>query len=152
MTIRKAEPKDLQIVFKITHTTISEIYPRYYPSGAVKFFLDYHSKDAVAKDISDGKVFICYAPDGTAAGTATLCSNEIQRLYVLPEYQDMGFGGAMVEFAEQELIKTFDEIIVESSLPAKGLYLKRDYIETEYLNMEAENGDFLCWDKMSKHR
>ncbi|HIQ66398.1 MAG TPA: GNAT family N-acetyltransferase [Candidatus Coproplasma stercoravium] len=152
MTIRKAEPKDLQIVFKITHTTISEIYPRYYPSGAVKFFLDYHSKDAVAKDISDGKVFICYAPDGTAAGTATLCGNEIQRLYVLPEYQGMGFGGALVEFAEQELFKTVDEVIVEASLPAKGLYKKRGYTETEYLNMEAENGDFLCWDKMSKHR
>lgn len=152
MTIRKAEPKDLQIVFKITHTTISEIYPRYYPSGAVKFFLDYHSKDAVAKDISDGKVFICYAPDGTAAGTVTICGNEIQRLYVLPEYQGRGFGRALVEFAEQELFKTVDEVIVEASLPAKGLYKKRGYTETEYLSIKAENGDFLCWDKMSKHR
>ena len=59
---------------------------------------------------------------------------------------------SLLEFAEQKLFKTFDEVIVEASLPAKGLYKKRGYSETEYLYMRAENGDFLCWDKMIKHR
>ena len=118
----------------------------------MKIFLDYHNEEAIAEDIADGRVFLFRDSDDNAVGTVTLCGNEIQRLYVLPEYQGRGFGGALLEFAEQKLFKTFDEVIVEASLPAKGLYKKRGYSETEYLYMRAENGDFLCWDKMIKHR
>lgn len=152
MTIKKAAYSDVQTIFDITSSTIAEIYPRYYPSGAVKLFLNYHSEDTIAKDVAEGNVFICFDSAGNPAGTVTICGNEIQRLYVLSRFQGKGFGKKLLEFAENELFKTFDEIIVESSLPAKGLYLKRDYIETEYLNMEAENGDFLCWDKMVKRK
>ena len=152
MTIQKAIFTDTQTVYSLTAATISEVYPHYYPSGAVKIFLDYHNEEVIAEDIADGRVFLCRDSDGNAVGTVTLCGNEIQRLYVLPEYQGRGFGGALLEFAEQKLFKTFDEVIVEASLPAKGLYKKRGYSETEYLYMRAENGDFLCWDKMIKHR
>ncbi len=152
MTIQKAIFTDTQTVYSLTAATISEVYPHYYPSGAVKIFLDYHNEEVIAEDIADGRVFLCRDSDGNAVGTVTLCGNEIQRLYVLPEYQGRGFGGALLEFAEQKLFKTFDEVIVETSLPAKGLYKKRGYSETEYLYMRAENGDFLCWDKMIKRR
>lgn len=152
MTIQKAIFTDTQTVYSLTAATISEVYPHYYPSGAVKIFLDYHNEEVIAEDIADGRVFLCRDSDGNAVGTVTLCGNEIQRLYVLPEYQGRGFGGALLEFAEQKLFKTFDEVIVEASLPAKGLYKKRGYSETEYLYMRAENGDFLCWDKMIKRR
>ena len=152
MTIQKAIFTDTQTVYSLTAATISEVYPHYYPSGAVKIFLDYHNEEVIAEDIADGRVFLCRDSDGNAVGTVTLCGNEIQRLYVLPEYQGRGFGGALLEFAEQKLFKTSDEVIVEASLPAKGLYKKRGYSETEYLYMRAENGDFLCWDKMIKHR
>lgn len=152
MTIQKAIFTDTQTVYSLTAATISEVYPHYYPSGAVKIFLDYHNEEFIAKDIADGRVFLCRDSDSNAVGTVTLCGNEIQRLYVLPKYQGRGFGGALLEFAEQKLFKTSDEVIVEASLPAKGLYKKRGYSETEYLYMRAENGDFLCWDKMIKHR
>lgn len=152
MTIQKAIFTDTQTVYSLTAATISEVYPHYYPSGAVKIFLDYHNEEVIAEDIADGRVFLCRDSDGNAVGTVTLCGNEIQRLYVLPEYQGRGFGGALLEFAEQKLFKTFDEVIVEASLPAKSLYKKRGYSETEYLYMRAENGDFLCWDKMIKRR
>lgn len=39
MSIRLAELSDLKIIANITETTISEIYPHYYPKGAVVFFL-----------------------------------------------------------------------------------------------------------------
>ena len=43
MEIRKASPDDLPMVGFITRRTIQEVYPRYYPRGAVEFFLDWHS-------------------------------------------------------------------------------------------------------------
>lgn len=38
MSIKKASISDLNTVKKISETTISEIYPHYYPKGAVEFF------------------------------------------------------------------------------------------------------------------
>ena len=151
MTIRQANSEDLHTVLDITHTTINEIFPHYYPTGAVHIYIDYHNIEAIERDIADGRVFLCIA-DGKAVGTVTLCEDEIQRLYVLPSMQGKGAGRTLICFAEAELFKTYDKIIVEASLPAKGLYKKIGYTETEYLSMQAENGDVLCWDKMEKRR
>lgn len=40
--IFKAEDKHLNIVSEITQQTINEIYPHYYPIGAVEFFKVHH--------------------------------------------------------------------------------------------------------------
>ena len=151
MTIKQACAEDLQTILDITHTTINEIFPSYYPKGAVQIYIDYHNVEAIERDIADGRVFLCIA-DGIAAGTVTLCGDEIQRLYVLPSMQGKGVGRTLITFAEAELFKTHDKIIVEASAPAKGLYKKIGYTETEYLSMQAENGDVLCWDKREKRR
>ena len=151
MTILKARAEDLQTVLDITHTAINEIFPRYYPTGAVQIYIDYHNVDAIERDIAEGRVYLCIA-DGVAAGTVTLHEDEIQRLYVLPSMQGKGVGRTLINFAETELFKTHDKIVIEASAPAKGLYKKIGYTETEYLSMQAENGDMLCWDKMEKRR
>ena len=44
MSIRKAVLSDLSMVRQISEVTISEIYPRYYPKGAVDFFLKNQAK------------------------------------------------------------------------------------------------------------
>ena len=36
----------------------------------------------------------------------------------------------------------------DASFPAKRIYLKRGYKETEYNIIEADNGDCLCYDVM----
>ena len=38
MDIRQATLSDLSIIKRISEVTISEIYPHYYPKGAVDFF------------------------------------------------------------------------------------------------------------------
>ncbi len=38
MSIILAQECDLTIIQQISHTTIEEIYPHYYPSGATAFF------------------------------------------------------------------------------------------------------------------
>ena len=61
MDIRQATLSDLSIIKRISEVTISEIYPHYYPKGAVDFFLEHHSKDIEFNIIAAGdNDFLCY--------------------------------------------------------------------------------------------
>ncbi len=150
MDIIRAEGGDLNTVKQIAADTIKAIYPRYYPEGAVDFFLSHHSTENIKKDINSGCVFLIYC-DSIAAGTVTVRNNEILRLFVLPRFQKQGLGRRLLDFAEAEIAKNYNEISIDASLPAKSIYLKRGYTETAYRIIETENGDFLCYDEMKKN-
>ncbi|MBR5091494.1 MAG: GNAT family N-acetyltransferase [Ruminiclostridium sp.] len=150
MSIRTAQMPDFDVVRKITRETIREIYPHYYPGGAVEFFLNHHSDENIANDISAGLVFLCCDAEGNTAGTVTIRENEICRLFVLPRYQRNGYGKELLEFAESEIAKRYEEIVIDASLSAKSIYLRRGYKETEYHTIRTENGDNLCYDVMKK--
>ena len=72
----------MEIIRKITRSTIKSIYPRYYPAGAVGFFLAHHSDEHIVTDISDNKIFILYE-GGEPVGTVTIKDNNINRLFFL---------------------------------------------------------------------
>lgn len=148
MGINQATLSDLNIVKNILEVTISEIYPHYYPSGAVEFFLEHHSENAILKDIELNCVFICYDAHHNAVGTITIKLNEICRLFVLPSYQGMGYGTKLLDFAEKTILGQHPKIVLDASLPAKGLYLKRGYEITESHTITTNNNDFLCYDVM----
>lgn len=149
MDIRRAATQDFDSVKNITQTTIREIYPRYYPAGAVDFFAKHHSDENIVKDIAGGKVYLLRV-DGEDKGTVTINGNEITRLFVLPNFQHNGYGKALIDFAESVIKRNYDDSILAASLPAKRIYKRYGYIETEYNTIETENGDFLCFDMMKK--
>lgn len=143
--------REAATVKRITHQTIEEVYPHYYPKGAVDFFLLYHNAENILTDIKEQKVFLIYdTATKISAGTVTVKENGIYRLFVLPEYQGKGFGQALMEFAEQRISSCFDVIHLDSSLPAKEIYRKAGYRETASHSIRMENGDFLCYDEMIK--
>ena len=148
--IRAAKETDFDSVKDITQTTIWSVYPKYYPSGAVQFFSNHHSDDRIRADIVAGIVFLIEV-DGTAIGTVTVADNEINRLIVLPDFQRKGYGRELMDFAEEIIRKKHDHIILDASLPAKQIYLKRGYVTAKYNMIETENGDYLCYDVMEKH-
>ncbi|MBR6045470.1 MAG: GNAT family N-acetyltransferase [Ruminococcus sp.] len=145
-----ALPADFDTVRSITQTTVSQIYPHYYPQGAVDFFLRHHSDESIASDIGSGCVFLCTDENGSPAGTVTVRKNEILRLFVLPEHQGKGLGRELLDFAEALVSEQYDEMIIDASLSAKPIYLKRGYREAEYHTIPTGNGDFLCYDVMKK--
>jgi len=147
--IRAAKETDFDSVKNITQTTIWSVYPKYYPSGAVQFFSDHHSDDRIKADIDAGKVFLLEV-DGIEVGTVTVADNEINRLFVLSDFQRRGYGRELMNFAEEIIRKKHDHIILDASLPAKQIYLKRGYVATKYNIIETENGDYLCFDVMEK--
>ena len=148
--IRAAKEIDFDSVKNITQTTIWSVYPKYYPSGAVQFFSNHHSDDRIRADIVAEIIFLIEV-DGTAIGTVTVADNEINRLFVLPDFQRKGYGRELMDFAEEIIRKKHDHIILDASLPAKQIYLKRGYVTAKYNMIETENGDYLCYDVMEKH-
>lgn len=102
MEIRKASPADLPMVGFITRRTIQEVYPHYYPRGAVEFFLDWHKDKSILPDIEREEVYLLF-DGGMAAGTVTLHGEEITRLYVQPGLQGRGYGRALLDFAERSI-------------------------------------------------
>ena len=145
MAIRKAVINDFEIVKNITQTTIKSVYPKYYPEGAVNYFLTHHCDNNIRKDIENGYVYLI-----SDIGTVTIKENHINRLFVLPEFQKKGYGKQLMDFAERIISEEYKEIVTDASLPAKSLYLKRGYIEIKYNKIETENGDYLCYDEMKK--
>lgn len=150
MRIAQAELNEFSFVKNITQKTINEIYPKYYPAGAVEFFLQHHSDDNIINDIKQGKVYILQNDFDEYVGTVTVDGNEIHRLFVLPEFQHNGFGRALMDHAEIVIAQNYSEVIIDASLPAKRIYRKRGYVETDYRTIIAYNGDFLCYDVMRK--
>ena len=149
--ILKAEEKHLNIVSKITQQTINEIYPHYYPIGAVEFFKAHHKNSNILADIQEGIVYLLKDNDDFV-GTVTIKENEICRLFVLPKFQHKGHGKELIGFAESEILKNYEEIILDASMPAKKIYKMRGYKETEYNQIITESGDVLCYDVMKKER
>ena len=131
--IRCAGTDDLEKIKDIVYRTIEKIYSRYYPEGAVSFFLSHHNENNIMEDIKKQRVYILET-SSECVGTVTIKGNGICRL----------------DFAEGEILAKEDRVCIDASFPAKGIYLRRGYKETEFHSIETENGDFLCYDVMEK--
>lgn len=149
--IRCAGAQELEKVKDIVYRTIEEIYPRYYPKGAVSFFLSHHSESNIMEDIRRQRVYILEDSHG-CKGTVTVNGKGLYRLFVLPECQKKGYGRALLDFGEREILGREDSVRIDASFPAKGIYLKRGYKEIEFHSIETENGDYLCYDVMEKRK
>lgn len=150
MNITCANYHALDLVESITKETIEAIYPHYYPKGAVDFFLSYHNRESIIQDIRADIVYLLYDND-QAAGTVTIHQNEINRLFVLPSFQGKGYGRQLLEFAENQIAAHYDTIHLAASLPAKNIYIRRGYKETESHSISTENGDYLYYDVMERN-
>ena len=150
MEIILADEMTFENVKSIVMDTIKEIYPHYYPAGAVDFFISHHSDDNIMHDINKGIVYLLIDEE-KVVGTVTLQGNEINRLFVLPQFQGMGYGTALLVFAEKKISEYYDTIRLYASFAAKQMYLKRGYTDIEYHKIKTENGDYLCVDIMEKY-
>lgn len=56
--IRCAGADELEKIKDIVYQTIEEIYPHYYPEGAVAFFLSHHNENIIMEDIKQQNVYV----------------------------------------------------------------------------------------------
>ena len=147
--IRKADVKENDAVTELVRKTIEAVYPKYYPAGAVDFFLAHHKTEKILADIEAGNVYVL-EEDGVIVGTVTIDENVIARLFVKPSEQGKGYGGQLLDFAENMIFGYSETVRLDSSLPAKPIYIKRGYKEKEYCKILTDNGDYLCYDVMER--
>ena len=147
MKITKATIKDFETIKHIVHTTINAIYPKYYPCGAVDFFLKHHNDENIKKSILNDDVFLLIK-NNDIVGTGTINGNEIDRLFILPEFQGKGLGTEALDYFENEIFKSHSEVTLSASFPAFNMYQKRGYVPFEYNKLLTDNGDYLCFFNM----
>lgn len=136
-------------VFEIVQNTIISVYPKYYPKEVVDFFCKLHSMEKIMKDIKDGNVRLLIN-DGVPVGTGSYIINHITRVYVLPIYQQKGYGSFIMNKLEEEISKEYTTIKLEASLPASIMYERRGYKTVKHEQWECENGVILVYEIMEK--
>jgi GNAT superfamily N-acetyltransferase len=141
----------LDIVLRIVKSTIQTVYPAYYPSGAIEFFLDYHSDAATRAAIERGEVYL-FEENSEFVATGSVEGNYLTRLFVLPEHQGKGYGSHIMDFLEDLAFQDHLEARLDASLPAVGMYLKRGYEISAYQRERTFQDHYLCYFDMKKRR
>lgn len=144
MKIITAGEEHIETVRYITHTTIKQIYPRYYPKGVVEFFLECNNLNNIKNSVSQRHVYII-EENGVFLGTGSITANEIYRMYVLPEHQHKGFGSLLMNYLERKIFADYPVVMLAASLPAYDFYYNRGYRPAKYFKYITDSGDILCY-------
>ena len=147
--IIQAEADHVSKIFGLVRRAIEEIYTKYYPDEAVWFFTELHSEENILKDISGGKVYAVTLGQDVIA-TGTIDGDHIKRLFVLPGFQGKGIGTLIMDFLENEIIKDYGAVWLDSSLPAGKFYHDRGYDVKEYCEHKLANGKVLAYEVMRR--
>lgn len=149
MKFLEARIEDLDIVKNIVCETIKNIYPNYYPKEVVEFFINHHNTENIKRDILNKNVWIL-KDKNEFVGTGTVNGNNILRLFVLPKYQQKEYGTLIMDFLEKKISLEYEKAILDSSLPAFDMYIKRGYISVANNKICTKNGRILCYQVMEK--
>ena len=149
-TIREFQRADLPALKTLVHKTITACYPGHYCVEAVRFFLDYHSEEAILRDAGRGRTIVL-AKAGRILGTGTLIADEIKRVFVDPTFQKQGFGRRIVQQLEEMTARQGATIVkLDASLPSKAFYDRLGYVTVEPAFLRVGNGRRLDFFRMQK--
>ncbi len=151
LKIEHAQEQDFRQVLSVINTTISTIYPKYYPAGVVRFFLEHHAPEKVQQSIKNREIYIL-SSNGIVVGTGSISGNEIGRLFVLPQYQRQGYGKLLMDFLERTVLERYGSVTLDASLPAIRFYMQRGYRLISFESVTTASQDVLCYPVMSLHR
>lgn len=136
-------------IYDVLHTAIETVYPKYYPKEVVTFFCNHHSKEHILDGIKSGNMGVLIDKD-LVVGTGCFDGNHITGVYVLPAYQNQGYGSHIMDFLETEIAKNHDTVILDASLAAVCLYEHRGYKTMGHGMYRLENDVKLVYEIMEK--
>mgnify|MGYP000961835226 FL=1 len=150
MKVVRAGHEDIPAIHQLICQTISAIYPNYYPTDVVRFFLDYHSRDRITEAL-DQELIIMINKDDLLIGTGSLFGNEIKRMFVLPEFQKKGYGSLLLNKLERKAAGNgYLSVELDASLPAYGLYESKGYLPIKNEQIVTQSGQVLFYYRMAK--
>jgi GNAT superfamily N-acetyltransferase len=150
LEIIKFEDKYFMDVYNIVHKTIEEIYPKYYPKKVVEYFHNHHSIENMKCKLPEEYTKIILL-NRKVIGTGSCNKNDIGRFFILPEFQNKGYGKKLLVELELEIKQNnYENITLASSLGAVYFYTKCGYKYSNYKIIEVEDDQFLCYLEMKK--
>ena len=149
MEFKLSKNQDLEKVYSIVQETINVIYPKYYLQEIVEMFCEFHSRENIIKDIEAGNTYILLENE-EIIGTGTKTENHITRVYILPEYQQKGYGTFIMKKLEEMIKENYDFVIIDASLPACRLYSHLGYQTVDHGIWECKNGVIQIYEIMKK--
>lgn len=150
IAMRTARSQDVDSLEKLIDETIDTCYFSIYPQEAIDYFKDYHNRENIVNDILKGCCLILVIGE-EFIGTGTLLGSNARRVFVKPEYQNMGFGKRIMYGIEEKAIKKGVRIMdLDASLVAYNFYKALGYkTQTEDI-ISVKNGQSLRYYKMTK--
>jgi GNAT superfamily N-acetyltransferase len=145
----QATEKHTEQVARLVQDTIKTVYPKYYPKEVVDFFYAHHSGEKIKTDIKNRNVWILFCDD-QLVGTGCSIDRHITRVYVLPAFQGKGYGSYIMQQLEDEIGKSYNEAVLDASLPAVRLYEKLGYKTVKHEKLVVENDVTLVYEVMKK--
>jgi len=141
----------LNEIANLVKDTINNVYPRYYPKGAVEFFAELHFLDKI-KENYDKEIIMAALHNDRLIGTGSIHKNEIKRVFIIQEFQSTGFGTSLMDELEKNIFCNYDDIEIDASLPAYKFYSNRGYASMEYIKLETKYNHYLCYHHMQKKK
>jgi ribosomal protein S18 acetylase RimI-like enzyme len=146
--IRAAE-KHAEQVIELVQETIKTVYPKYYPKEVVDFFRAHHSGEKIKADTMRENAWVLFC-DSQLVGTGSGAGNHITRIYVLPAFQGKGYGSHIMRQLEDKIGKSYNEAVLDASIPAVRLYEKLGYTTVKHKKLVVENDAALVYEVMKK--
>jgi GNAT superfamily N-acetyltransferase len=150
LIVRAFQQADLPRLKSLIHRTIATCYPGYYCAEAVRFFIEYHSEQAIRQDAGAGCTLVVDRA-GRVLGTGTLAGDEIKRVFVDPAFQRQGLGRLLMQRLEETALAAAVTIVtLDASLPSRAFYDRLGYTTVEKASRTVEGGRRLDYFKMQK--
>lgn len=148
--MRAAKPEDLEGLKKLVYETIDVCYSGTYSCEAIDYFKEYNNTENILNDILKGH-FLILTCGKEIIGTGTLLGSNVRRIFVKPEYQNMGLGKRIMHELEKEALKEKVRIMdLHASLTAHSFYIALGYqVQSEEV-VKVKNGQNLRYYIMVK--
>ena len=141
---------DLAEVSALVNRTIDVSYAGVYPPLAIAHFHEHHTADKIAADAEQGYAVVLER-DGRIVATGTLLGDDVRRVYVEPEWQGRGLGGAIMHALEARAAEEgIAQVILGASLVAKPFYDRLGYVAFEEGEGDCGEGQVLRYFRMRK--
>jgi ribosomal protein S18 acetylase RimI-like enzyme len=135
----------------LIYGTIDACYSGAYSCEAIDYFKEYNNTESILNDILKGHFLILTCGE-EIIGTGTLLGSNIRRIFIKPEYQNMGLGKRIMYELEKEALEEKVRVTdLHSSLTAHSFYTALGYrVQSEEV-VQVKNGQNLRYYIMVKN-
>jgi GNAT superfamily N-acetyltransferase len=146
---RTLTEENIHAVCTLIERTVRTSYRDVYSPRAIEFFLQYNTHEDIAHDARDGSAIVAVMDD-SIIGTASLCDDQMKRVFVDPQFQRRGIGKALVALMiNKAKVQGVRRIRADASLVSWQMYQRMGFAALGREYRDLGEGDSLPYYKMA---